>query len=114
VKRNWTDNDTKNDLEVIFGEAPHLSAVEALNFLETVRGLAERLYRSYEARCNRSFTGSDCDREANIEKAIKAHFDRARLGLYLNGDPRGNPVGILTPKTGKYNTMGGAEAGWRL
>lgn len=32
--------------------------------------------------------------------------------LELGGDPRGYTVKLMTPKSGRYNTWGGAECGW--
>lgn len=123
------DDTTRADLEVIFAEAPadHFTAASALNFLETVRGLGKRLHRIYVRQCNgyqrrvgdtwgENTPARERDEadEASLEAQLRAHFAGASLGLYLNTDPRGNPVGILTPKSGRYNTMGGRSVGWRL
>ena len=39
------------------------------------------------------------------ERALKIKFS-------VNGDPRGHVVKLKTPKSGRYNTFGGAEVGW--
>lgn len=36
---------------------------------------------------------------------VKAHFNR---------DPRGSAIKLATPKSGQYNTFGGAETGWAV
>jgi hypothetical protein len=109
-----TTKERDDALRVIFEEAPHLPASEAAAFLDAVLSLAKRLHRLYEAECNAPMSPAQRNALASYEAQLRAHFDGAKLGLYLNGDPRGNPVGILTPKSGRYNTMGGREVGWRL
>jgi hypothetical protein len=83
-----------------------------------VEAVSVRLHKLYEGACSRDLgSAGNASRDAEIERhetRLKEAFKLAGLGLYLNGDPRGNPVGILTPKTGRYNTMGGAECGWRI
>lgn len=95
-----------------------LTPREAERFLATTHTLAKQLHALYESQCNDDLgTVGNANRDSQVralEGRLRAHFRAAGLGLYLNGDPRGNPVGILTPKTGRYNTMGGHEAGWRL
>lgn len=111
---NLTTKERDDALRVIFEEAPHLGASEAANWLDTVLSLAKRLHRLYIKACNEPLSSTDIQKTDLYERQLRDHFAGAKLGLYLNGDPRGNPVGILTPKSGRYNTMGGAESGWRL
>jgi hypothetical protein len=92
--------------------------------LSKVYKLATTLHRLYTEQCNGYQTADgrwdeECTKRSEkqseaIEAELRALFESHGLGLYLQSDPRGNPVGILTPRTGKYNTMGGAECGWRL
>ena len=51
-----TAKEEREVLKVIFEEAPHLSAVEAINFLDTVYAIARRLHRLYEKACNEPLT----------------------------------------------------------
>lgn len=105
-------------------EGSFASFSEAVNFVNLAEDLAAKLHRIYERQCNGHQTPSgewdeaaaqrDEAREEALEARLRKEFKAHGLGLYLQGDPRGNPVGILTPKTGKYNTMGGRECGWRL
>lgn len=84
------------------------------NWLTQVELNARVLHRLYKRACSEPLTPAQEKQVADYEAWFRAAFARLGLGLYLNGDPRGNPVGVLTPKTGRCNTMGGAEAGWRL
>ena len=113
-----TPKEQRDTLDVIQKEAPHLHAAAVVNFYDKVMGLARRLHDDYVGECSTDLGAEGNARRQrrvrDLERQIKAQFEAAGLGLYLNGDPRGNPVGILTPRTGRFNTMGGAEAGWRL
>lgn len=107
--------------EIIAAETPllgHPGSHAMQNWLSNVEGMALRLASLYEGACSKDLGTKGNELRARLteqlEREVKDSFARVGLGLYLNGDPRGNPVGIHTPKTGKYNTMGGAEAGWRL
>lgn len=115
-------------LQIVFLEGREgMEAVEAANFLNSVLSLARRLEAIYLRRCNGYGTAAngwnqndpvakaaDDAAEQNIICAIRAHFDGAGLGLILNEDPRGCALGIATPKSGRFNGMGGAADGWRL
>lgn len=112
-----------DEMRVVMGECA-LTAREAESFLASAHMIGRQLHALYERQCNghqkpngdwdEEASNRDDAREEKLEARLRKLFADAGLGLYLNGDPRGNPVGILTPKTGRYNTMGGAEAGWRL
>lgn len=105
----------KEDLSVLFQEVdPARTTQEVLNFYEAVLGLSKRLHRLYVKACNQQLTNYEEQAIEQLCVQIKAHFDGLGLGLYLNSDPRGNHIGIKTPKSGRYNTLGGAEAGWRI
>lgn len=73
-----------------------------------------RLHNIYERACNEDLGELGERLTRQLESEVRCAFIDKGLGLYLNSDPRGNPVGILTPKTGRYNTAGGRGAGWRL
>jgi hypothetical protein len=120
-----TQRERREAVGVVMAEASReISEARALEWLDGVEAAARTLHRVYVRRCN-GYSGRDyaypeqirardnrmADRELDYLRQV---FGELGLGLYLNGDPRGNPVGILTPKTGKFNTWGGAEAGWRL
>lgn len=112
-------------VEVILQEGREgLTYVRATFLLASMTAIGGTLHRLYERQCNgHQKPNGDWDEDAaraddaleeRLEERLRKVFAEAGLGLYLNGDPRGNPVGILTPKTGKYNTRGGREVGWRL
>jgi hypothetical protein len=110
-------------LEIIALEAD-CGPTAAVNFLDAVLPKARELHRIYERQCNghQTSSGQWDEKAANKDEAREDALERqllqlgAKMGLevYTQGDPRGNPVGIRTPKTGKYNTWGGAEDGWRF
>ena len=100
------------------------SRTRAVEFVREAERLGARLHAIYERQCNGHQTWDfqwdeeaakrDDRREETTEQRVRDLFARTGVGLYLQSDPRGNPIGILTPKTGRYNTMGGKECGWRL
>lgn len=109
-------------LEIINAETDHFVMAKGRNpagrWLSQVERIGAELHRLYEGECSVDLgTAGNATRRSraeSLERELRSLFAKAGLGLYLNSDPRGNPVGILTPKTGRYNTMGGAEDGWRL
>ena len=102
-------------VEIIIAEGREgITIREAEEWLEAVERRARELHRRYTDQCNRPLSPDEETRIETLEGFMRGTFRHMGLGLYLNSDPRGNPVGILTPKTGKYNTMGGREDGWRL
>jgi hypothetical protein len=113
------------DHEVFIAEANRaISATEARTAVTTLKRIGKSLHRIYERQCNGHQTPAgnwdeeaakkDDAREEKLEAQARALLDSYGIGLYLNADPRGNPIGILTPKSERYNTMGGRECGWRL
>jgi hypothetical protein len=110
-----TPEERADALAIIRAESDRALSQEAAEaFLNAVIGRAVRLHRLYETACNRELNKREAREVEEIEGVLRDDFRTHGLGLYLNGDPRGNPVGILTPKTGRHNTMGGREDGWRL
>jgi len=110
-----TPDERVDALAIIRAESDRGLGLEAAEaFLQGVIGRAVRLHRLYETACNRDLNKREAREVEEIEAVLRDDFKAHGLGLYLNGDPRGNPVGILTPKTGRFNTMGGREDGWRL
>lgn len=111
------------EVRVVLGECA-LTPREAESFLASAHVIGRQLHAIYERQCNghqkpngdwdEEAAARDDGREEKLEACLRKLFKDAGLGLYLNTDPRGNPVGILTHKTGRYNTMGGRECGWRL
>jgi hypothetical protein len=94
------------------------SKAAARRWLKAVEDMAIELHALYDSACSTNLgpagNATRASRTGSTERSLKRMFAIAGLGLYLNGDSRGNPVGILTPKTDRFNTMGGREAGWRL
>ena len=66
----------------------------------------ERYCKQLEAR-----EAESAARIAEVRRLIIT--DLGFTGLYVNGDPRGCPFGILS-KSERYNGMGGKECGWRF
>lgn len=114
-----TDKERHEVVEIVRAESTRFpSKAAALRWVASVERAAIELHRLYEGQCSTDLgpagNATRDSRVRSLESQLRHSFASYGLGLYLNGDPRGNPVGILTPKTGRYNTMGGAEAGWRL
>lgn len=99
---------------VAFDEGRFGSMDQAADWVCQAERLAAPLHDLYTIGCNRELTAIERRAMTRYEVALADHFKHHNLGLYLNQDPRGNPVGIHTPETGKFNTLGGAEDGWRL
>jgi hypothetical protein len=51
-------------------------------------------------------------REAKLRAEAEELAKRIGLSIHFNGDPRGAAIKIHTPRTGAYNSFGGAEDGW--
>jgi len=123
--QKMTPKERAQAVEIIMAEGRYgMTKTEAARYLATMTATGATLHRVYERQCNghqkpngdwdEAASNADDRLEEKLEARLREVFKVAGLGLYLNGDPRGNPVGILTPKTGRYNTMGGREDGWRL
>lgn len=109
-----TDREWREASVIAFDEGTFASIDQAATWVRQVEGYARELHGLYVRECNTGGGSRTSTRIDTLEGQLREAFKAHDLGLYLNGDPRGNPVGILTPKTGKSNTMGGASAGWRL
>jgi len=113
----------EQDAKVVAAEAG-ISLADAADFVRRCRPISRELHAIYERQCNGHQTrdgrwdeaaaARDDAREDELTERLGKLFKAHGLGLYLNGDPRGAPIGVLTPKTQAYNTWGGAECGWRL
>jgi plasmid stability protein len=68
--------------------------------------------RYAEAECCRELEPWEAKKAAQTEKRLEALAEELGVTLSLEGDPRGFTVKLKTPKSGKYNTWGGAETGW--
>lgn len=56
----------------------------------------------------------DEKREARLQVKALEIAKPYGVGLKFGGDPRGSALRIMTPKTGRANTWGGAADGWAL
>lgn len=123
-----TKEEYANLLNVVQEEAG-ISYSEAREVVSIVRMKAQRLNKIAERQCNgypvfengRFMLGwdpvaakKDEDREAKIEQELAALGNKYGLTFDTSGDPRGYVVKMKTPKTGKYNTWGGASEGWGI
>lgn len=62
--------------------------------------------------CNEELSEKDKRRELEIEKWLSERGSYLGIVFTFNGDPRGYTIKMKTPRSGKYNTWGGAEVGW--
>jgi hypothetical protein len=51
-------------------------------------------------------------RQEVVSDRLERMAESLGVTLELGGDPRGYTVKLMTPKSGRYNTWGGAECGW--
>jgi len=101
---------------------PHLTA--AVLDAAKLESFQRQLRAVNERQCNGYTNGrGDWDQETedrDIRRAdrveLQARELAARYGVAVSvqGDPRGSALHIKTPKTQRYNTLGGAESGWAL
>lgn len=63
-------------------------------------------------QCNVGLTEAEQARDERNDDAIVDLANLLGIGLSIQGDPRGCTVKVRTPKTGRSNTLGGAEVGW--
>jgi hypothetical protein len=97
-----------------------LNAVEDAAALEKIeRSLSAINVRQCNGYCNertgREDTATmnrDEKREESLQRKASEIARRIGLKLEFGGDPMGSAVRIITPRTGAYNSMGGAECGW--
>lgn len=82
-------------------------ALRAINERECNGYMNERTWKEDEAAKLR-----DERREVKLRDKATALAKRLGLKIHFNGDPRGAAIKIHTPRTGAYNSFGGAEDGW--
>jgi len=97
-----------------------LNAVEdTVTFERIERALRAIFTRQCNGYCNER-TGREDEvakvrderREAKLRAKAEELAKRIGLSIHFNGDPRGAAIKIHTPRTGAYNSFGGAEDGW--
>lgn len=62
--------------------------------------------------CNEGLSKEDKLRELEIEKWLVERGSYFGVVFTFDGDPRGFTIKMKTPRSGKYNTWGGADVGW--
>jgi len=82
-------------------------ALRAINTRQCNGYMNERTWKEDEAAKLR-----DERREAKLRAKAEELAKRIGLSIHFNGDPRGAAIKIHTPRTGAYNSFGGAEDGW--
>jgi hypothetical protein len=87
-------------------------------FVAALQTMSTTLQRVYERACNGYRSDVVRGVDAHTEKLVLARAEQGLrafgMTMYVNSDPRGRALGFHTPKTGRYNTMGGREDGWRV
>ena len=100
--------------EVIRAESEHPEKVTKTACLELFRAV-KRSHRFAERRCSdESWSDKDERADDRLDEHINAIAARLGVRVTIGGDPRGHVVHLMTPKTGRYNTFGGADVGWGL
>jgi hypothetical protein len=62
--------------------------------------------------CNKGLNDDDKFRESEIEKWLTERGAYLGVVFTFEGDPRGFTIKMKTPRSGKYNTWGGADVGY--
>lgn len=89
---------------------PPLRAADVADLLACARALSALAV----AECNHGLTERQQKRRASLGRKAQQIADRYGLRLMLGGDARGSQIHVLTPRTGRYNTLGGVGEGWAL
>lgn len=79
-----------------------------------LRKLAVQLESLNLAACNTGLTDRQEKRKNTTQNDLKAICAEYGIGAVTQGDPRGAAFGILCKHTGKYNSLGGLESGFRM
>lgn len=82
--------------------------------IERLRKLAQELERLNLNACNYGLSARQETRAENVRANLNEICAVHGIQAITQGDPRGAAFGIICPKTGRYNSWGGAESGFRL
>ena len=83
------------------------------NDAQAFRRMARALERLAVAECNRGLTEREEKQRANLYLKVRGYARNYGASAKVGGDPRGFALRLGLP-TGRYNTLGGAEEGWRV
>ena len=78
--------------------------------IQPLRQISIYLRALYQVQCERESTAPELEAIRRMEEYVESHTVNGRK-LVINGDPRGNAVGIIM-RNGTSNNMGGED--WRL
>lgn len=115
-------------IPALYTPAQFIDATAAAAKLESLQG---RLRAIAERQCNgysygyhgAPFYSKESAEEAELrddrnEEKLRASalalLEPYGAQVHFNRDPRGSAIKLQTPKSGRYNTMGGAETGWAV
>ncbi len=90
------------------------TARELAPIVDELYTLAKRADHYNEMRCNVEMTDQQEARADRIDARMVALVASIGLTGTPNGDPRGFAFYVHLPKTGRYNSWGGAETGWGI
>ena len=83
----------------------HALATSLVNRARTCKQLAR-------TALNDGLTEAQEKRDQSNDAAVMDLASKLGVLLEIQGDPRGFTVKLKTPKSKKYNTMGGVDVGW--
>ena len=111
--------DTVRLADVLIAESRKAAGIGLMNVIRFAAEFerCERALRAINEReCNGYRCEADEDRDrkrvVRIEAKVADMAGQLRIEVHYNGDPRGSAVKIRTPKSGRFNSFGGAEDGW--
>lgn len=99
-------------LLVLFGEADgDIDRGDVVRMARDLWGWGASLRPLYVKRCNQPLSPRQITRIENLEDSAMATARALGVEVEINADDRGYPIQIKTPKTRRYNNMGGEAWG---
>lgn len=91
---------------------------DAIKTAAALESIERSLRRMAVYACNFPLTeerlAAEDRRASQLFKRVDVLLRPWSVGARFGGDVRGSQIHLLTPKSGRYNTLGGNETGWAV
>ena len=107
--------DTVRTAQTLIEESDKASKIGLLNVIGFAVAFekCERILSAINTRaCDRAVAPRDASRQKSTCAKVADMAAQLGISIQFDDDPRGSSVRIMTPKSGRYNSWGGAESGW--